>query len=295
MPIGANHTNTSTSSIVLPPPRHHSRVHHWTIFIDNYEILATSISKQFTLLSCLKDYTSQRRLLKEVEQDIFECKQSIEEIEREIEDLPYNLRSKASQTVDNCKNELEGYYSLLLAYQEAHNRGETYFPSSDASNHQNTIQMSDQDDIDNRITISLEQDQDDSPSNEDDEDNDQTRLLDSNRRHEHVREQLLNSSQMMSNMRNSAASNSLNRSSQSLIESIEMGELSNNQLVNQRESIMKQRSQLLSSQESANQSIRTIDRVRWRAFTDHIVSWLVVLVQIVLFIIVAYLKYFAID
>jgi hypothetical protein len=99
-------------------------VAHWSIFTDNYEVTVSSIRQQFAMLAAVRDLQAQRRLVEDVEQEIFDGKQQIEEVEAETAQFPYHLRSKAAATIEGYKQELESSYSLLLLYQQANRQGQ---------------------------------------------------------------------------------------------------------------------------------------------------------------------------
>ena len=66
-------------------------------------------------------------------------------------------------------------------------------------------------------------------------------------------------------------------------------------LAEQRESLMKQRHLLHSSVVEAGEGGRAMDRMQWRLLSDKLIAWLVVALQIFLFCLIGYVKYFRLQ
>lgn len=289
----SNTTSTApSSSPTLPATRYHS-VQHWSLFIDNYDITAASISKHFALLANIRDLTTQRRLIEEVEQEIFDGKQQIEEIEAEVAHFPYNLRAKAQQQIETHKEELEAHYALLLHYQQSHRQGQPV-----AFQTQITPPTTEQQhDTDKREQEDEEEQMDDttallplhsfSSSSSSASTSESSSSPSSSSLHSQHRSALLSTSSHLS-----AADASINRTVHNLTESSMIGTDTTLSLLQQRESLLKQRDHLYNTHVLSQRSQHSMERIRRRILSDQLLAWCIVCLQIGLFTLIAYVKYF---
>ena len=270
--------------------------------MSSFTALTSDLRSAFTSLPSLP-LPSQRRLIDSLEGDIFRGKHQIEAIESHTQHFPYHLRSKAHATLEGCKAELEGWYGLLLLYQQAHREGRGV-RSVDLERHHrdhptepipSVREFKERAEDAEVVRLTVEEEGVD----------DRTALLSphstsssSSPRSPSIPSRPLNphrTALLAASSHQSDFSSSATRTESMLLASAHAGGDTARALAQQRESLMKQRHLLLASEVEAGEGGRAISRIRWRQLSDHLIAWLVVALQVGLFSLIAYVKYFRLQ
>ena len=321
-----NHTFGRSSASPAPPATSSSppstRVSHWSVFLDHYEVTAGALRRNFELLAASRDLAGQQRLVDDVEQELFDGKHRIESIEHEIPSFPYHLRSSAAAQVQLSKQQLEQHYATLIIYQQRHRQGQVVTPQLLQHDQQAAeAQQSDgaaegerrsvlpptvQHELDSHLNLNR--------GLEDDIVDDTTRLLSPNANSSSSASPSPTSSSPaafqsarvqpfpMTAQRASLVSTAghhvdfneaASRTHSSLLQSADIGQETGRLLAQQRESVQRQQMALQVSDAMSAESSRSMDRTRCRYISDNLIAWLIVALQIGLFSLIARVKYFS--
>jgi hypothetical protein len=97
----------------------------WKSFLDHYDTIAVNILKLFTHLSETIELQQQRILAEQIEEQIFLGKNVILSMEEQLNlnFFTYNMRDLAQSQLNNYKEGLESHFRLLYVYQKSHSQG----------------------------------------------------------------------------------------------------------------------------------------------------------------------------
>ena len=237
----------------------------------------------------------------DAEQELFDGKHAVESIEQETHNFPYHLRSKAAAQLQQCKQQLEQHYATFVLYQQRHQQGQVVTPQL-LQRDQQAAQAAAAQSADGSLT--------------------NTRGLDDDNHIDDTTSLLSHSAHSSSSASPSPTSTSQNgthtfpltaprasllstaghhvdfnesarRTHSSLLQSADIGQETGRLLAQQRESLQRQHMALRDSDDMSAQSSRSMDRTQCRHISDNLIAWLIVVLQIALFCLIARVKYFA--
>ena len=298
-------------------PSSSTRISSWSVFLDHHEVTVGNIRRNFELMAAARELASQQRLVDDVEQELYDGKHQIEDISRETPNFPYHMRSKAAAQIQQCKEQLEIHYATLILYQQRHKQGQLLTPqllqrdqqAAAAAEAQHTNGV---DGANNSLAASHSSEHSlGSPVLDDDSIDDTTSLLLSNTRssssaspsptsasHNGHKSSRPPTSAQRASLLSTAGhhvdfNEAANRTRSSLIQSADIGQETGRLLAQQRESMQRQQMSLHESDGFSAESSRSMDRIRCRRISDNLIAWLIVVMQIGLFCLIAKVKYFS--
>lgn len=306
----------SSSSPSEPASSH--RISSWSVFLDQYDATTDNIRRKFELLAAARDMASQQRLADDIEQELYDGKHQIDDISREAHNFPYHMRSKAAAQIQQCKQQLEQHYATLVLYQQRHKQGQIVTPqlllrdqqaaAAAEAQHSNGAAVNGSA---NSMSHSSSDQSIGSPALDDDNIDDTTSLLLANTRssssaspsptsastHNTSRSARLPMSAQRASLISTAGhhvdfNDAASRTHSSLIQSADIGQETGRLLAQQRESLHRQQMSLHDSDAMSSESSRSMDRIRCRRISDNLIAWLIVIMQIGLFCLIARVKYF---
>jgi hypothetical protein len=280
-----------------------SNIGQWAVFVDNYDVSIANIVKLFARLNESKDLFTQRQHADDLEQELFECRQQIVDIENQFSHFHTTLIDRAVPYIANCKNELDYYYSMLLAYQRAHWSGTVYvFPHQDFPNfYQQPELITDSANslpdptwaqtnghhVDPSTQFPSLPSSDDVPALRPLTDVTQSPYHAYSDAEWEQRELLLDTHEI-----NERVHGSIDRTSDAIRASTIYGTFAAQSLHQQRESLTHQRQVLQAIGELVQRSGHTLNRMRRRILTDKLLQFLIILMECLLIILIVYFKYY---
>lgn len=269
-----------------------SQIAAWASFEDQWQLIASGVDSKLAALLTTAELKLQRTLVNSIEDSLSELIEELNDIELQIRQFPYNLRSKAQQSIEIYRGELERCTSVITEYVQSLQNNKPLIKSNIKSNinislsqpelSQTTLHTNTNTNTPNSGSITGL-----TPNNSTNSSNtagpgrtDINEWLDQ-------RTSLLNNNQLVAD-----TDLSLDRTSTALLSTTDISLLTTQQLLQQREALIRSRDTLSNSNQYIHQTRLILNRMKNRILTNKLIQFLIIFLESIIIVIIIYLKYF---